>query len=147
MAIDLSAQAIQFLLRQFENGNVVLFAGAGFSTGAQNSLERDPPIGSELSAVLAKESGWPDAGDVLPVVYAQARAHLGSAGLNDYLARLYKGCVPAFWHSLTPKLYWYRIYTTNIDDLIENSYRLPDAVQHLEPIICPAPYQDHDQFY
>lgn len=147
MPIDLSAQAFQFLLRQFQSGNVVLFAGAGFSVGAQNRLKKDPPTGRDLSELLAEESGWKYDGEDLPVVYSQARMHLGASGLNGLLAELYKDCVPTNWHSLIASLYWYRIYTTNIDDVVENSYRLPGAVQILDSITCPAPYQDHDQFY
>ena len=38
MPIRLDSQEMQYLLRQFEKGNVILFAGAGFSLGARNVL-------------------------------------------------------------------------------------------------------------
>src|SRR3989442_3342441 len=85
MPIDLNAQAVQFLLRQFQNGNVVLFAGAGFSMRARNTFKKDPPTGRELSELLANESGWHYTDESLPVVYAQARKHLGYDGLNSVL--------------------------------------------------------------
>lgn len=86
MPIDLNAQALQFLLRQFQNGNVVLFAGAGFSVGSRNTFKKDPPTGGELSELLANECGWQYTGESLPVAYAQARKHLGADGLNALLA-------------------------------------------------------------
>jgi hypothetical protein len=62
MPIDFKAQEIQLLLRQFEQGNVVLFAGAGFSVGARNSRGEDPPLGGQLADALARECGWDYAG-------------------------------------------------------------------------------------
>src|SRR5688500_6415915 len=123
MAIDLNSHEMMLLLRQFEKGNAVLFAGAGFSIGAENRTGMDPPLGAALGEILASECGWPYEGEDLPIVYAQARSHLGTGGLETVLERLYKDCKPAAWHELVAKLYWYRMYTTNIDDVLENVYR------------------------
>ena len=79
-------------------------------------------------------------------MYDQARKHLGTDGLNEILASLYKEVKPAPWHEAIPKLFWYRIYTTNVDDVIENSYRAR-PVQKLNIITCPYPYQDQDIWY
>jgi hypothetical protein len=146
MAVDTNSHEFQLLLRQFEKGNVVLFAGAGFSLGARNSLDADPPLGAELARVLVKECGWPDTGEDLPTIYDQAQKHLGSKGLNEVLARYYRDCKPATWHSQLASLFWYRIYTTNIDDVIEQTYRGHRA-QNLDLVTCPAPYQDHDLWH
>ena len=54
-APDLKSHEFQLLIRQFERGNVVLFAGAGFSIGARNRLGQDPPLGSDLSKALAAD--------------------------------------------------------------------------------------------
>lgn len=146
MAIDLNSQEMMLLLRQFEKGNAVLFAGAGFSIGAENRTGMDPPLGAALGEILASECGWPYEGEDLAIVYAQARSHLGTGGLETVLERLYKDCKPAAWHELVAKLYWYRIYTTNIDDVLENVYR-SGAFQILDRVVSPAPYKDQDQFY
>jgi energy-coupling factor transporter ATP-binding protein EcfA2 len=143
MAVDTNSHEFQLLLRQFEKGNVVLFAGAGFSLGAKNSLGADPPLGSDLARILSRECGWPDSGEDLPTVYDQARKHLGSRGLNEVLARYYRDCQPALWHSRLASLFWYRIYTTNLDDVVERAYR-GRAAQNLDLVTCPAPYADHD---
>jgi hypothetical protein len=133
-------------LRQFEKGNIVLFAGAGFSLEAKNSLGSNPPLGGDLARLLAKECGWPDSGEDLPTVYDQAQKHLGSKGLNEVLARYYRDCKPAPWHSQLASLFWYRIYTTNIDDVIEQTYRGHSA-QKLDLVTCPAPYEDQDVWH
>jgi NAD-dependent SIR2 family protein deacetylase len=43
-------------------------------------------------------------------------------------------------------LLWYRIYTANIDDVLENAYS-PVGAQTLVPITCPHPYQEPDIWY
>jgi hypothetical protein len=146
MAIDTNSHEFQLLSRQFEKGNVVLFAGAGFAAGAQNLLGTDPPLGPDLTRVLAKECGWPDSGEDLPTVYDQAQKHLGSKGLNELLAKYYRDCKPAPWHLQLASVFWYRIYTTNIDDVIEQVYK-GHAAQNLDLITCPAPYEDHDLWH
>jgi hypothetical protein len=113
MPIDLNSQEMKLLLRQFEKGNVVLFAGAGFSVGARNSRGTDPPLGSQLAEALAAECGWKYEGEDLGIVYEQAQKHLGSSGLNAVLRSFYKDCTPATWHHIIPEIYWTRIYTTS----------------------------------
>lgn len=146
MAIDTNSHEFQILLRQFEKGNVVLFAGAGFSAGAKNSIGMDPPLGGELARILAKECGWGYNDEDLPSVYDQAQKHLGSKALQDVLARHYRDCKPADWHLQLASLQWFRVYTTNIDDVLEQVYK-GHAAQRLDLIACPTPYEDPDQWY
>src|SRR3712207_7652941 len=124
MPIDLQTHEFQLLLRQFERGNVILFAGAGFSVGARNSRGESPPLGFDLARLLSEYCGWIYQGESLPIVYAQAQRHLGNVELYRFLAELYKDCSPDKWHLLVPQLFWNRIYTTNIDDVIQGSYRV-----------------------
>lgn len=146
MPIDFNSQELRLLLRQSEKGNVVLFAGAGFSLGARNPRGTDPPLGPQLAEALALECGWKYEGEDLGIVYEQAQKHLGTNELNAVLRGLYKDCVPAPWHHLIPKLFWYRIYTTNIDDVLENSYG-SGRVQHLDSITCPANFEPQDIWF
>ena len=146
MAIDLRSQELELLFRQFAKGNVVLFAGAGFSLGARNARGTDPPLSSQLCEILASECGWRYDGEDLTDVFDQARKHLGRGGLKGVLSSLYEDCEPASWHSIVPNILWYRIYTTNIDDVVENSYRV-GGIQKLHSIVCPQSYQDHDIWY
>ena len=146
MAIDTNSHEFQILLRQFEKGNVVFFAGAGFSIGARNTMGTDPPLGAELARILARECGWLYNGEDLPSVYDQAQKHLGSKELQDVLARYYRDCKPADWHIQLSFLQWYRIYTTNIDDVLEQVYK-GHAAQRVDLITCPTSYEDPDQWY
>ena len=82
MPIDFNSHELKSLLRQFEKGNVVLFAGAGFSLGARNPRGSDPPLGTQIAENLASECGWKYEGEDLGIVYDQAQKHLGSDGLN-----------------------------------------------------------------
>ena len=54
----------------------------------------------------------------LSVVYDEAQKHLGTQGMRDFLNTRYRDCTPAEWHRIVAQLIWYRIYTTNIDDVL-----------------------------
>ncbi len=95
---------------------------------------------------FAKECGWAYNDEDLPTVYDQAQKHLGSKELQQVLARYYRDCKPADWHLRLPSLHWYRIYTTNIDDVLEQAYK-GYAAQRLDLITCPAPYLDQDRWH
>src|SRR5215472_4569306 len=107
MAIDFNAQEFQLFLRQFERGSVVLFAGAGFSIGARNSMDQDPPLATPLADALAREC-WPYSGEELSVVYEEAQKQLGTQRLWQFLEYRYRGCKPAEWHRAIAHLIWYR---------------------------------------
>jgi energy-coupling factor transporter ATP-binding protein EcfA2 len=144
--VDTNSQELQLLFRQYEKGNVVLFCGAGSSVGATNSNGKDPPMSGELSEILARECGWSYSGEELAVVYEQAMKHLGTAGLNSVLSVHYQNVRPAPWHRAISNLLWFRIYTTNIDDVLENSYAAGGAQKFL-PITCPHSYEEPDIWY
>lgn len=76
------------------------------------------------------------------------RATAGALQRDDNwgVVRRDRDCRPAPWHELVSRLFWYRIYTTNIDDVIQNSYGAATA-QRLRTIVCPAPYQEHDIWF
>src|SRR5207245_728264 len=95
---DFNSQELQLLLRQFERGNVVLFAGAGFSIGAKNTLGEDPPLAPDLCRALAGDCGWTYDNEELAVVFAQAQKYLGTPGLNERLFTYFRCCTPASWH-------------------------------------------------
>ena len=146
MNLDLQSYEFQFLLRQFESGNVILFAGAGFSTDAKNRRNQPPPLTRGLCEALCDRCGWSYSGEDLGTVYDVAQKHLGIAGLTELLRLLYEDCTPATWQQQIAQLIWYRTYTTNIDDVLENSYRGP-CKQKLILRVSTDPVQDHDQWY
>ena len=144
---DFNSQELQLLLRQFERGNVVLFAGAGFSIGAKNTLGQDPPLAGDLCRALANDCGWVYDNEELAVVFAQAQKYLGTQGLNERLFTYFRNCAPASWHRIIPRLYWSRIYTTNIDDVIENAYSGGAVAQQLDSIVCPTEALERDIWF
>src|SRR5262249_16828343 len=53
----------------------------------------------------------------------------------------------AEWYQLLPKIYWYRIYTTNIDNVAEKIYAFGGVDTKLEVVNGQsADYKDRDQF-
>ena len=89
MSIDFNSPDLQLLLRQFQTGNAILFAGAGFSVSASNAEGTDPPTSQSLAERLSVECGWSYSGEALPLVYGQAEKHLGTSRLRDLIDRLF----------------------------------------------------------
>lgn len=115
-----------FLINQIKNGEAVLFAGAGFSMGATG---RHGPILSTdaLNRILLGELGEPCQPDTRPPYTLTQSAtlylrRLGKKKLLDLYESYFKTCKPTSWHDGLISLPWYRIYTTNIDDIIERAF-------------------------
>jgi hypothetical protein len=144
----LSITDAKTLTRNMDLNRVVLFAGAGFSVDAKNLFRESIPIGNTLSENLWKflyDTPY-DGKTPLKTLYEAALTHRkGKAALRDFLrAQLHVVEFPA-WYQLIPRWYWFRIYTTNADDLIECVY---DSVKNpgLDKIVAPAHFQERDGF-
>lgn len=128
----------EYLLRALGQNQVVLFLGAGFSRSSKNRLGASLPIGSELSAILWKWLGYSGDydGTPLPDLYEAALVSgRGHSEISEFLeTHLLCGDVPKEYEAIT-KAYWFRIYTTNIDDLLEQSYQ-----QRSEPRLSMMSY-------
>ena len=107
----------------------VLFTGAGFSLGAKQSNNMDPiPNGEELKMsiiqkILCYAPGSEEykelKGEPLPNVCEHANLHHQNQ-LQDYLTEIFTDCKPEIYHKTICSYHWSRIYTTNIDDVVEN---------------------------
>jgi hypothetical protein len=137
---------LQFLRKQFERGQVVLFAGAGFSFDAKNASGDKPPLGAPLAKLLAERAAFPYNGESLAVAFAAAQKRLGSQALWSYLKELYDVRSYAEWYKIVASISWYRTYTLNIDNLLQNIYQR-GAAQRLDTIVCPAPPQERDPHF
>jgi hypothetical protein len=146
MAIDWTAGNLPFLRKQLERGQVILFAGAGFSFDARNEANARPPLGADLAKMLADRASMPFNGESLPVVYDAAQKHLGSQSLWSFLKELYVIQTYPDWYSIVASIAWNRIYTTNIDNLLQLLYQR-GATQRLETIVCPSPPQERDPHF
>lgn len=138
----------QYLLRNLAQNQVILFLGAGFSRDAKNTLRSPMPTSVALSVALWKWLSYPGEhdGTTLQEMY---QAALGSgrkkAELQGFLhAQLLCGEIPSAYDAIT-KAFWHRIYTTNVDDLVEQVYRRSARVD-LEVLAYPGDEtKDRDQ--
>jgi hypothetical protein len=146
MAIELNDNETQFLANQMKLGRVALFCGAGFSLGATNQLNSPPPLGNALAKDLAEIAGFAYSNETLPLVYDAARNVIGDAQMRDRLRERYDVAATADWYSDITNFVWYRIYTTNIDNLIDKIYRT-SSVQRLRRIVCPAADIERDPHF
>src|SRR5262245_31961717 len=106
-----------------QSGNLILFLGAGASIGARNRLGEEL-IGSErLGAHLAERAGLEYQNELLPAVYAAARAALGSDQTERLLEGAFRHCRPSPDQLALARFPWRRIYTVNIDDSLEAAFR------------------------
>ncbi len=102
-------------------GRIILFLGAGASLGSINQNKEDPPLGNALAKKIADQCGWEYQNEALGTVYSAAKDVIGWQ-LNDLLVREYKFCSPSKEYLTIAKFPWARIYTTNIDDALENAF-------------------------
>lgn len=116
----------KYLLRVLSKNQVVLFLGAGFSSSARNSLGSTLPLGKALASDLWDFLDYPDKYDdtPLPDMYeATLASGKKSNEIKKFIEdRLICDDIPEIYDSLT-KAYWYRIYTTNVDNLPEVVYK------------------------
>lgn len=113
----------QNLISEVKNGDWTLFAGAGFSVGALNQNKEFPPLGDTLKKILGTFLGdTPDTAikQSVPRLYERA-LRKDKEGLRKLLEAHYLGCTPT-WQKIISSFAWRRIYTTNIDDVIQKTY-------------------------
>lgn len=108
--------------RIIKNGNAILFLGAGFSRGATNTQGNPMPLGGDLAEGLWDLAlpGVPfEKGTPLGEVY-EAATQASQRQVGEYLAKALSvdpDAVPKYYDSFL-RAPWYRIYTLNLDDLL-----------------------------
>lgn len=115
-----------YLIRNLGLAKVSLFLGAGFSCEAKNRIGADLPLGSQLAEAIWKELEYDGDYDKtsLPEMYeALISSGIPHKQITEFLESRY--LVDDFPNEYTylDSAIWYRIYTTNIDDLVENAYQ------------------------
>lgn len=145
--IDTNQEA--YLRRQFGRGNVALFLGAGFSTLARNRLGELLPAGDllaeQLWTLLSFEESY--SGEPLDEVYeALLDSGVQHSVIRNFLEeRLLATDLPAEYRALSHP-FWYRIYTTNIDNVVEEVYKHAGR-SRLEVLAFPHDdMRERDQF-
>ena len=113
---------IDALARGLIYGEYSLLLGAGASIGAVGGSGRPLPTGAGLRDALMDEFDIEDEGDALPL-----------SQLYDYLQRMQREEVDLFlrawftkcrpnWQQMLAEFNWHRIWTLNIDDVVETAY-------------------------
>jgi len=108
---------------------IVLFLGAGFSIGAKMPNGNDILYGKFLhehiiTGFLKYEAGGKFFDELMQAslqdLCSFAAQERGEGNFTDFLCDLYRGTEPAKFHYLLDQINCRKIYTTNIDDVVEN---------------------------
>lgn len=105
-----------------KNGKLILLLGAGTSLSSKNKQGQPIMDGWGLAEKLAQEADVPYKNESLPVVYSAVRKTLGDR-LNKILEAEFKHTKPSSAYETLAKYTWARIYTLNIDDCLDLSFR------------------------
>src|SRR6266480_4471703 len=130
----------KYLLRRFAKNEVVLFLGAGFSSNATNRLGKSIPLSRQLAEGIWAFLGYADSYD--GTALAELFEVLLLSGKNDceitaFLEdNLQTSEVPPLYDDLV-RPFWYRIYTTNVDDLLQRVYKRNGAAPRLDVASFP----------
>lgn len=115
-----------------ELGTPVLFLGAGFSYGSSNEYGMIPTgkilaqdiynkfIKGSVSIEEAKEIETYNLQDICQITNELLEK---KEELKEYLFKRFKNIVPEEFHYKLLNYPWKKIYTVNIDDLVENIYK------------------------
>lgn len=113
----------QRLLRGLHEGKYNLLLGAGASYGSKGGDGEELKDGITFSQQMAEKFNLklnPDEAKKLPLTYEEAES-TDSAALKKWLRGRFIGCTPT-WQHLLFRIRWERIWTFNIDDVLDNAF-------------------------
>lgn len=123
---------LEILKRKIDDVNrpIILFTGAGFSFEAKNAQGIMLPLGKGLKEMFLKEfegieKNTKEAeeydGNQLSEIYDYLVEKYGNAHMEAYLKKVFSNCIPEEHHKKIIRFPWAKIYTVNIDDLLERT--------------------------
>lgn len=124
------------------NETPILFLGAGFALGAKNKTGRDIPKGNELKKIIIEEflkfnPTNKEYEELMSYSLSQVCQYCSNKQspdyLNDFLTDFFSQVNPSEIHLKLTNYFWKKIYSTNIDDLVENVFKINEkeiVVQH-----------------
>jgi len=124
------------LIRLLSNNNVILFLGAGFSYDTINKLGENFPMGENLSKKIWEFISLPGDYDGTPL-QEMYKAFLNSGIKHDKVKNFLEdnltvSSLPDIYSQVT-KPFWYKIYTLNIDNVLDVAYkRAGKEIQNLK---------------
>lgn len=119
------------LKRILELEDPILFLGSGFSLGAKTQNGKDFPNGNQLKIEIIKNllkvnEGSSEYNDLIKYnlsdICDYCENEKSKAHLTDFLVNIFQNAKPASFHELVCEYPWKKIYTTNIDDIIETVF-------------------------
>jgi len=134
----------EYLLRKLQRNEVVLFVGAGFALEAKNLDNENLPTGKQFSEKIWKFIGMPDEydGTSLQTMYdLLLNKGIKTDDIKGFLNRAFSVKEFPEFYKLLPLPYWYKIYTTNIDNLLEKIYQSSEQM----PKILRYPKDEHEE--
>lgn len=118
-----------YLKKALKEESVILFLGSGFSMEAFNLLEENFPSGEILGARLwefLEYEGLYDGTPLAQMYHAFLLHHAEMEKKQHFLrCHLTSSQIPELYDAVT-KPSWYRIYSTNVDDVVEKIYKRND---------------------
>ena len=136
---------IQKLDRCLLSSQPVLFTGAGFSLGATNGQGYLIPSGNELKKnILIKLLGFDEKSseyselinNSLADICSYANEQMSENRVQDFIVSEFIDCTPKDYHITIATFFsWKKIYTINIDDVIENAVPQGSIQCYIPPII------------
>ena len=131
----------QNLLKAALEGELVLFLGSGVVAGSHVGKEKTPAyLGLQLAEKLAKEffPTDPYKNESLKRICTEIENIKGKEALISSLSELLLPVLPSEYLKIIPEILWSAIFTVNVDNSLEESYRIRGAkVQNLIPIVKP----------
>ena len=133
--MTLEPTEIDFIVKNVTSNSAVLFLGAGFSFDAQNRRGMNIPVGTDFSKILWSFLGYTGDydGTPLPTMFEAALGRKHSE-LQRLLNESFQCASLPEWYQIIPQLYWMRIYSTNVDNLVEEIYRTAHTAQKLDVV-------------
>lgn len=132
-----------WLLEKIQNGEAILFLGAGAAAGAKKKDGTSPPSGEELRDMISDKFLGGDAKDKpLNQVAEYAKNESSLMEVQHYIASIFSDLAPAPFHHHIAEFRWHSIVTTNYDLIVQTAYAESQTpLQTASPIV-----RDGDQF-
>jgi hypothetical protein len=119
---SLTTENREAFCRVLPQGGYSLLLGAGASADSRGPSGDLLPLSSTLSETLATKYDLPTDPN-LASTYERAIRGGREAEIYGFLHRLMTGCKPAGWYARLVAVPWRRIWTLNIDDVVEQAFK------------------------
>jgi hypothetical protein len=117
------------LIEALADGQYQLLLGAGVSLGANGGdgepLQLAKATARDLVDAVGLTALEPHERDDLAFAYEEAKAY-DSETLRLHLRQRFAGCRPS-WQKLLFQFHWQRIWTLNVDDVLENAFKVDEV--------------------